>query len=251
MFSNESNSEWFRSTVNNRGVMVKQFSDVSQAFIRDATNASHTLIDMGCAYGITTLPILEMHKNIVACDLSQQHLDILKQETPTNLLPYLRLQQGNFPYDFSFDANSISGIHCSYVLQFLTAEAVSLALASCFDWLIPNGKLYINVPTPFLNGLKFIDEFERREANGDPFPGVIDRQSMANFIDQGLDDIIPADGMFDFFHVFTIKSLSNLLIKKGFLIDYSHYFDIKLPKQMDPLIGGNGQAILGIIARKP
>ncbi|WP_299005757.1 class I SAM-dependent methyltransferase [uncultured Shewanella sp.] len=243
--------DWFRSTVNHKGVMVKQFSDVSQYFIRDAVNASHTLIDMGCAYGIATLPILEMHKNIVACDLSQEHLDILKQETPEKLLPYLTLKQGDFPYDFSFEKNSISGIHCSYIFNLMTAEAVSLALTHCFNWLIPGGKLYINAPTPYLNGLNFIDEFQRREANGEPFPGIIDKQSMASFIQQGLQEMMSTDGLLNFLHVFTKESLSKVLIEKGFLIDFSQYFDIKIPSQLDPLIGGNGKASIGIIARKP
>ncbi|WP_299490090.1 class I SAM-dependent methyltransferase [uncultured Shewanella sp.] len=243
--------EWVRSSLNKKGVMVKQFSNVSQAFIRDAASATHDLIDMGCAYGIATLPILEMKKHIIACDLEQQHLDILQAETPKALLPFLSLKQGCFPYDYDFKSHSISGIHCSYIFHFLKGGEVIEGIKKSYDWLIPGGKLYINTATPYLNWLNFIDEFKRKEALGERFPGEIDIQNMGQFIHQEKNDLMPGDALPDFFHVFTIKSFSSLLEGIGFVVEDSHYFDIHFPDELDHFFGGNGRGILGIIASKP
>ncbi|WP_298773620.1 class I SAM-dependent methyltransferase [uncultured Shewanella sp.] len=243
--------EWVRSTLNKKGVMVKQFSMVSQSFIRDSASATHAVIDMGCAYGIATLPVLAMKKKIIACDLEQQHLDILKAETPKTLLPFLTVKQGDFPSDFHFERHSISGIHCSYLFHFLKGEDVIQGMKKSYDWLIPSGKFYINVATPYQYWLKFIHEFERREKSGERFPGQIQLSSMGEFIHQDKLELMPGDALPEFVHLFTVKSLSALLEDVGFIIEDSHYFDINFPEQLDNFFGGNGRGILGIIARKP
>ncbi|WP_299008869.1 class I SAM-dependent methyltransferase [uncultured Shewanella sp.] len=243
--------EWVRSSLNQKGVMVKQFSNVSQAFIRDAASATHDLIDMGCAYGIATLAVLEMKKHIIACDLEQEHLAILKQETPEDLLPYLELRQGYFPYDFDFEKSTISGVHCSYVLHFLTGEEVTLALKSVYDWLVPEGCFYLSAATPYQKSLTFIDEFNRCEVQGEDFPGQINLKTMSQFIRQERLHCIPENVLPDFTHVFTIEILTKALKRAGFTIENAHYFDINFPEQLDHFFGGNGRGFLGIIARKP
>jgi len=86
-------------------------------------------------------------------------------------------QQGNFPADFNFDANSIGSILASHLLPYLCPEEIDVGLQKFYTWLKPGGKLFILSYTVFMKELvneKFEREYKRRLENKIKWPGYLE-----------------------------------------------------------------------------
>jgi 2-polyprenyl-3-methyl-5-hydroxy-6-metoxy-1,4-benzoquinol methylase len=65
----------FIETYNQHGV-VHNLNPISAAFVEFSKTCDGTVLDIGSAMGIATLPVLEHSKaSVIACDISQDHLN--------------------------------------------------------------------------------------------------------------------------------------------------------------------------------
>ena len=244
--------EYIKPTLSKKGVMLKKLNQASKDFIVYAQSINKPVLDIGAAYGNTTLPVLKAKKHVVACDCEQSHLDEIAAQTPAELKPYLSLKQGKFPADFEFPENHFGAAILSYILHFLKGEEVLEGLKKVYTWLMPQGKIFINVGTPYLNFFipKFRAEYERRLKQGERWPGTLTRQDMETFSKQETWDKLPENAQPEFFHVFTKEILGDCLENIGFIIKELYYNDLDLPEKLLTIFGGDGRGSLSAIATK-
>ena len=160
--------------LNGRGFMEKDLNGISTRFVDESAKLEGISLDVGCAYGIATLAALKGGSEVVACDMDQAHLDILLKETPEIDKQRLTTKKGTLP-GVDFKSQSFVAIHCSRCLHFLVPEELKLTLEKMHSWLQPGGKIYLITDTCFSGPWKkYLPEFDRSKAEGDPFPGFIE-----------------------------------------------------------------------------
>ena len=215
--------EWERGvikTANAMGVMFKELSPAAEEFVQFAKLAKLPMLDIGAAFGATTIPALENGANVIACDLSDEHLVILRQSVDKKFLHKLQTVTKKFPDELNFNARSLSGILISNVLHFMDGESIVLGLEKCWQWLEDNGKIFITVMTPHLSFYhQLIPEYEKRVANGDEWPGIFNPRLVAS---EKWRDNLP-----EFVHLFELDTIQTVVEKAGFTIDGIGYFCYK------------------------
>ena len=160
-------------TLNNTGWMTETLDDYSRAFTEYAGSLQTECLDVGCAYGVATLPALANGARVLACDLEPRHLEILAERVP----PADRLRFRRLPArlpDVDFPAGSFGAILCARALHFLLARDLELTVRKMFDWLLPGGRVYLITDSPYVGPWwKSAPEYERRKREGCPWPGFV------------------------------------------------------------------------------
>ncbi len=216
-----------RDTQNHRGVM-HPFSSTTKQFIAYASecnDADAMIMDMGCAYGNVVNAALNAGANhIIACDMAQEHLDVVKSDLATENLSKLSTHQGVFPQDYSFNHSSVQAIHASHILEFLNGSELMAGLAKFHNWLCPGGKLFIVCYSIFIKELDnstFKTEYQSRKISNVAWPGYLENYN--NYItieDSEIDDLFPSA-----FHLYEKEILESALAQAGFSIESSVYLN--------------------------
>lgn len=210
-------------TKNNTGFMFTELAKLSEQCIEDAARHGQPVLEMACAYGVFALPFLERTQcDLVAADLSQEHLDILWQRLTPAQQQRTTLAQGKFPYEFDFKPNSFGAIHISNMLHFVRGKDMMVGLKKCLDWLQPGGKLYLtlcSINFPMLE--KFVPIYQKNKAEGHPYPGELD--NLCDYVPEESRQYAPADG---FFHAFSTEDITKYLEQAGFVSIDAHDFGL-------------------------
>lgn len=163
------------ATLNGTGFMFEIRDRFADAFIQDAgqlgRDGLHSL-EVGCAYGVSTIPALEAGARITASDLDPRHLEILRGKVPRRLRANLELVPGALPH-MEFPDGRYHAILCSRVLHFLEGGDIELSVRKMARWLAPGGRLYLVADTPYGVWRKKIPEFEAGKAAGERWPGMM------------------------------------------------------------------------------
>lgn len=161
-------------TLNNTGWMTEELDDFSRTFADYAGSRTEECLDIGCAYGVATLPALANGARVLACDMEQRHLEILEQRVPAEQRARLRCRAGTMP-DVSFPHESFGAILCARALHFLAGADIETTVGKMHDWLVPGGRVFLVADSPYIGPwYSRAPEYERRKAEGDPWPGLID-----------------------------------------------------------------------------
>ncbi len=210
-------------TKNNTGFMFTELAKLSEQCIEEAAKHGQPVLEMACAYGVFALPLLEKTQcDLVAADLSQEHLDILWARLTPEQQKRTTLAQGKFPHDFNFAPNSFGAIHISNMLHFLTGKDIMVGLDKCLDWLQPGGKLYLTICSinfPLLED--FLPIYQKNRAEGHPWPGEL--YNLNDYIPEENRKYAPDNG---FFHVFSTEDIAQCLQQAGFVDVDAHDFSI-------------------------
>lgn len=235
------------ATNNQMGAMVGTLSDISKQFISESKDllAKNTVIDIGCCYGAVSLAVLNNSNcEVVAIDADERHVnllqDFIKNQHP-NLSNRITTMVDNFPKHFLFENNSISAIHASHLLQFLSGDDIIEGLKKCYNALHANGKIYLTTTSVFLPWLStsFHNAYSERVGKI-KWPGEI-----KNFKDYAPEAGKPFIG--DFFHVLTKEELLQILENIGFIIEENYYYNLQNPA----IHSENQEEMIGVIAIKP
>lgn len=71
-----------RPTLNGTGFMFEVLDEFADDFIQYAGRCEAPVLEVGCAFGVASMPALAAGAQVVACDLEQKHLDILMNDVP-------------------------------------------------------------------------------------------------------------------------------------------------------------------------
>ncbi|MEM9243356.1 MAG: class I SAM-dependent methyltransferase [Pseudomonadota bacterium] len=230
------------ATENNMGFMFTDINGSTPAFLDYVVKCAGTIIDIGCAYGVATLPALEKSKaKIIAFDLSQAHLNGLREFITPQQAGRITYVKGAFPNDFNYENNSLDAIHISYVLHYLSGEDFELGIKKCYDALKPDGKLFINtLSVHFCLFKHLVADYEEKLAQGVPWPGIVDGIK-DNQLSQSDSDNVP-----DSINLVSLAFLEQLLVEHHYTIDEAFYYDIKKPNTF----GSDDKGCIAVVASK-
>lgn len=228
-------------TLNSMGYMLSQPEKYNQAFIDFSPHAPGPVLDIGAAYGLATIPALEKGAHVIANDLDERHLHILKSKVPPSLLDHLELKPGRMPNEVDFEENSLGAVLASRVLNFSLPEELELSFKKIFTWLKPGGKFFFLAATPYMgNFRKFLPTYKKNKAEGKKWPGF-------------LDDIpfcAPerAPDLPQFINLLDEEVITESLSKLGFIIEEMGYSPAIDEHPEDMKLDGREQ--IGVIALK-
>ena len=157
-------------TMNGTGFMFERIDAYAEEFIEYAGSIDDEVLEMGCAYGVTTILALSAGAKVRACDLDERHIEILKSRVPEKLRKKLTCQQAKLP-DADLPANHFGAIFCSRVFHFLRGDDIDASTRNMYRWMKPGGKLFLVADTPYGIWRKFIPTWEANQANGERWPG--------------------------------------------------------------------------------
>jgi SAM-dependent methyltransferase len=161
-------------TLNNTGWMTETLDDYSRAFTEHAGSIGTECLDIGCAYGVATLPALAGGARVLACDLEPRHLEILDRRVPRQDRERFRSQPGAMP-GVDFPPGSFGAILCARALHFLRPRDVELTVRKMYDWTAPGGRIFLITDSPYVGPWwKSAPEYERRKRECCPWPGLVE-----------------------------------------------------------------------------
>jgi SAM-dependent methyltransferase len=237
--------QWIKGlvpTMNDKGFMFEVLDEYADEFIRLASNGEDEALELGCAYGIATLPALEGGARITACDMDKRHLEVLKSRTPESSHERLTLKIGTLP-DIDLPENHFGNILCSRVLHFLSGEEIDQSVRNMYRWLKPGGRLFLVADTPWGIWRNFIPTWEENEANGERWPGHMENPISYLPYEPSDDDVGPK-----MMNLLAPDLLKRTCEEAGFNVQKASFID-----RSD--FGGNGRMDgrenCGLIAIKP
>ena len=98
------------TTLNRMGYMLAKPDTFNQAFIDFATIVEAPVLEIGCAYGVATIPALQNGATVIANDPDERHLQLLKSQVPASSLKRLQLKPGRIPDDLDFAEESLGAV---------------------------------------------------------------------------------------------------------------------------------------------
>ena len=230
----------FVKTLNNMGYMTSGLDAYSQAFTDFAPAAPGPVLDVGAAYGVASLAALSNGATVIANDIDERHLEILRKRALPRLHPRLTLMPGSFPDGVDFSAGSLGAVLICRVMHFFDGPAIERAAANVMRWLAPGGKVFAVGETPFIGTAKgFFPIYEARVKAGDPWPGIVENV--------GAHDPKRAGNLPSRMHLLDEETLRRVFTQAGFIIEKLGTF---ARPEFPPDIQLDGRESVGLIARK-
>ena len=225
-------------TLNKQGFMSEVLDYFSEKFVDYSAVIKEKVLDIGCAYGVATLAALEKGGEVVACDMDERHIEILKEKTSEQYKDQLETIVGILPMIDCME-NSFGAILCSRVVHFMLGNDVELSVAKMYHWLKPAGRLFLTVDTPY-TGFWFEEAttYERKKGAGHKWPGLIEDVSIL-FSDGKVPEGIPK-----FINPMDDDVLKRVCEDAGFIVEEKSFFD-RRGVEVD------GRQHAGVIAVKP
>ncbi len=229
----------FIPTLNKQGYATLKIDPFSEKFTQYADGQ---FLEIGAAFGYTTLLALENGASVIANDLDERHLLELERAAKERGLSKLQTQSAEFPVGLNFPAKSFRKILICRVLHFFSGLDIKKALNKVFDWLEPGGELYVVCETTYLkNWMSFIPEYEQRKEQGATYPGEINNPK---HWENTWSDNLP-----NFVHWLDKESLVNLFEEAGLEIVEVDY--INRAGQFPESLLLDGRESVGIIGKRP
>ena len=215
-YPHQFNENGLEPTKNRKGGM-HTLTQYSAWFIEGSAHSEKPVLDIGCAYGVATIPCLENGAKVIAVDISDEHLNILRDRTPEHLHDRLTTVKASFPDELNFKDNSISSVLISRVFSFLKPEELIAGLKKIYRWLEPGGMVFAVNHTPYIKLFdSYINEYESKKKNNIPWAGYISNLCMhPKFNEYRLPDWI---------NLMDKDILKNAFHEAGFVIQKLEYF---------------------------
>lgn len=158
----------------NRHGLTFPLSRYGQAFVDFAARSQYPVLDIGAAYGVTTLPAIDAGATVIANDLSESQLEILATRVAPGPRRRLQIRPGRFPDELDFPPSSLGGVHASHVLHFLSPNQLQAGCDKLFRWLAEGGKAFVVCFSPYHRFMeRYISTYETRLERGDEWPGFV------------------------------------------------------------------------------
>jgi SAM-dependent methyltransferase len=229
-------------TLNGMGHSIAKLTDYSEEFVTFAPLAPGPVLDIGAAFGVASLPALELGAEVIINDMAQEHLDQIAAKMPEVFKERVHYHQGRAPDELSFADESLGAIHASQVFHFLKGAEIEKLFELMFRWLKPNGKIFIIISSPYINILKnFLPLYEQRKREGVRWPGEV--ENLKEFTTHPVADDNPP-----FFNFIDDSVLRQTALDVGFVIEKLTLFD---RDDLPDHIKYDGRENVGLIARKP
>lgn len=230
----------FESTLNNMGFASSIIDPYCQKFVDFAAGAPGPVLEVGAAFGLTSMAAVKTGARVIANDIDSRHLQIISERVPDKYRSNLKTLYGAAP-DLHLSENMLGAILISRVIHFFDAFRIQRMLQNAYNWLSPGGKLFIVAETPFQKTMEaFIPVYEKRMAEGRQWPGLIhDINAFANNGNGRIPNMV---------HFLDSAVLSRESALSGFIVEEAELFsrpDFPQEYRLD------GRESVGLIALKP
>ncbi len=225
-------------TLNGTGWVRCRPDEFTAEFAAFAGRCGLPVLDIGAGFGPATLAALAAGAVVVAADLSDAHLDMLRSRVPTDDLERLVLCVDRFPADLSFAPATFGAVHAANVFHFLPPRDVTAGFARVFDWLAPGGRLFVETCTPYsTDNTDDLPGFDARKAAGARWPGVVYAPKRH-----------AARGRPPLFHYFDADTLAGAATRAGFAVVSCR---MVTPTDLPDRFRLDGRECARLIAEKP
>lgn len=228
-------------TRNRRGHTSVVLNEYSQMFVKHAQHCTAPVLDLGCAFGVATLPALANGATVVACDMEASHLQDLLARCPEPDRGRLVGLQAQFPSGTSFPDGSFDAIHASNLLNYLTGNELITGVALMYRWLRSGGAVFTISGTPYAANVKeYLPVYEAKRANGAKWPGEA----------YGLPDLCTHPSVRDlpqFLHLLDDDVLSRVFSAVGFVVEQVEMFE---RRNLPDYLAFDGRENVGLVARR-
>lgn len=216
-------------TLNRTGYMRNFISELEVKFCSQQIPRDDPLLEIGCGVGATLRTLIEHgFTNLVGVDKEPGHLEIvrslLRETLASKQEVKLTLVADALPDLPGLSSTNFASILCSQVLHYMSPVQFDDAIRRLHELLRPGGRLYLSVGSPYNESYKgFGQEYEKRVAEGQRFPGYMEDPRMYN--PKGLQH---HPGAFLFFDP---TLLAQRLSELGFETLEASYIDVSKQKQ--------------------
>lgn len=165
-------------TLNKTGYMKFEYEFFNKYFVDIAKTSSLPLLDIGPAYGWTTHKVLESGCQVVAADISKEHLEVLIKEAPQSSLNNLYIYHASFPDEMDFPSNTFRAILMSRIMHFLTGEEIERGLDKIHRWLSEGGEFIATNCSIYHSSIKkkMHEVFQDRMRNRVKWAGMVNNK---------------------------------------------------------------------------
>ncbi len=98
------------------------------------------MLEAGAGYGHIVLEVLKTGARVIADEISQDQLEIIRQRVYERGLSGLEVIKAEFPEELDLPADTIDGILISRVFHFFTGSRIRESLLKIYRWLKPGGE---------------------------------------------------------------------------------------------------------------
>ena len=156
---------------------------LSQEFVLFSSNSKYPVLDIGAAYGLTSINALKKGATVICNEKEKKQLEYIchvKSITPDEK-KRLYLKHGSI-LEIDFPNESLGAIHISRVMHFFKPKEVELFFQKAYNWLVNNGRLYIITMSQYHYGNPkgFSDYYNKEIKKGTEFPGMINDYKFKN-----------------------------------------------------------------------
>ena len=149
---------------------------LSQEFVSFSSTIKSPVLDIGAAFGLTSINALKKGATVICNEKEKKQLEYIchiKSITDEEK-KRLYLKHGSI-LEIDFPNNSLGAIHISRVMHFFKQNEVELFFQKAYNWLIPNGRLYIITMSQYhyANPKGFSEFYNNEIKKGVEFPGMI------------------------------------------------------------------------------
>ena len=149
---------------------------LSQEFVSFSSTIKSPVLDIGAAFGLTSINALKKGATVICNEKEKKqleyicHIKLITDEEKKRLY----LKHGSI-LEIDFPNNSLGAIHISRVMHFFKPNEVELFFQKAYNWLIPNGRLYIITMSQYhyANPNGFSEFYNNEIKKGVEFPGMI------------------------------------------------------------------------------
>ena len=163
--------------LSDKGYATTNIMGTSKDFVDFSGKCKYPVLDIGAAYGETTVAALKKGAIVIANEIEEGSLNyiIKRKELNDDDRRRLFLKRGFVPFDMDFEPNSLEAIHASRVMHFFKPEEVKTFFKKAHEWLVNEGALFIITSSPmhWVTPKGFYDEYDKKLKEGIEFPGII------------------------------------------------------------------------------
>lgn len=171
-------------TLDNQGWIWLYKDEITKAYIDYAAGTKGLMLEVGAGYGDIVLEVLKKGARVIADEISQGQLDIIKRRVAESGLSGLEVVNAEFPQELDMPWNTIDGILISRVFHFFRGERITESLRKIYGWLRPGGKVFIVTDSVYRTIFKeLIPQYEKNVALGLEWPGWV--EDVRKFVPQG------------------------------------------------------------------
>ena len=171
-------------TLDRQGWIWLYKDEITKSYIEYAAETKGLMLEVGAGYGHIVLEVLKTGARVIADEISQEQLEIIRQRVYERGLSGLEVNEAEFPEELDLPADTIDGILISRVFHFFTGERIRESLRKIHSWLRPGGKVFIVTDSVYRTIFKeLIPKYEKNVAGGLEWPGWVD--DVRKFVPQG------------------------------------------------------------------